>query len=297
MVALSGPICEGQTGYKLAFRAYTPPPMVPRVCILVLLASALCGAVSALEFPDSKVEFTQTPGESAPEPLPEPELDIKAPWGLWANRAPYPYYDGPFGIDTQDDLVARDIWFDFQTEMWLTPNGWRGASGSMRARIGLFSLDVSYLQLARTDRHSYLGKRNIKDWAGLTDARGHIGLTIPVWQFGYVDFQIGLSGFDETRGISRVGPSYRASASIYPIWPIEIEAWASTARFFDGTGVNDFGVRLHVQVFRHLLITAGWRWMNVDGSNFSTQGFTFGFSFQFANLRTFFWSPFRGPAY
>ena len=27
------------------------------------------------------------------------EFDIKPPWGLWANRAPYPYYDGPVGID------------------------------------------------------------------------------------------------------------------------------------------------------------------------------------------------------
>lgn len=273
---------------KFPGRAYTSALMDFRVVILLLLLAAPLGA---LELP--RIVY----GQDTPTHEEEPGFDIKAPWGLWANRAPYPYYDGPFGIDTQDDLVARDIWFDFQNEMWLTPNGWRGVSGHMRARMGLFLLDVSYTQLARTDNHAYLGERNIKDWAGMTDARGHIGFTLPVWQFGYLDFAIGLSGFDETRGISRVGPSYRASASIYPIWPIEVEGYLSRAQFFDGTGVNEFGLRLHVQVFRHIHLTAGWRWMNVDGSNFSTQGFTFGFSFQFSNLRTFFWSPMHGPAY
>lgn len=262
--------------------------MVLRLCILMLLASPL----AAVEFPDTRVVFGTLEDSGA-----EPEVERKKPWGLWANRAPYPYYDGPFGIDTDDDLVARDIWFDFHHELWLTPNGYRGASGMMRARIGLFSLDVSYLQLARTDRHSYLGSRKVKDWAAVTDARGHIGLTIPLAHLGYADFAIGLAGFDETRGITRVGPSYRASVSLYPIWPLEIEGYVSRAQFFDGTGVNEFGVRLHGQVFRHLHLTAGWRWMNVDGSSFSTQGLTLGFSFQFGNLRSFFWSPYRGPAY
>ncbi|MCA8934784.1 MAG: hypothetical protein KDB68_01140 [Planctomycetes bacterium] len=270
--------------------------MILRALMLCLVCTA-CAALHGVEFPDTRIEFGQSDGDPTADDGSEPQIDIKTPWGLWANRGPYPYYDGPFGIDTQDDLVARDIWFDFHNEIWLTPNGWRGVSGGMRARMGLFLVDVSFTQLARTDRHSYFGSRKVKDWAGVTDARGHIGLTLPVWQFGYVDFAIGLAGFDETRGISRLGPSYRASASIYPIWPLEVEGYVSRAQFFDGTGVNEFGVRLHVQVFRHLLITGGWRWMNVDGSNFSTQGFTLGFSFQFGNLRTFFWSPFRGPAY
>lgn len=261
---------------------------------MVCLLCVACVALQAADFPETRVQFAQS--EQPAEPLPEPEIDIKAPWGLWANRGPYPYYDGPFGIDTQDDLVARDIWFDFHSEVWLTPNGWRGGSGGMRARMGLFLLDVSFTQLARMDDDKFFGG-GVEDWAGMTDARGHIGLTLPVWEFGYVDFAVGLAGFDQTRGIARVGPSYRASASIYPLWPLEFEGYISRAHFFDGTGVNEFGVRLHVQVFRHLLLTAGWRWMSVDGSNFSTQGFTLGFSFQFGNLRTFFWSPFRGPAY
>jgi hypothetical protein len=265
--------------------------MVFRALMLLLLCAVPAGVLSAFDFP---APFR---AQTTDETTAEPGFDIKPPWGLWANRAPYPYYDGPFGIDTGDDLVARDIWFDFHNEMWLTPNGYRGVAGAMRARMGLFLLDVSFTQLARTDRHSFLGARKVKDWAAVTDARGHIGLTIPLAQFGYADFAIGLAGFDETRGISRVGPSYRASLSIYPLWPLELEGYASRAQFFDGTGVNEFGVRLHAQVFRHLLLTWGWRWMNVDGSSFSTQGFTFGFSFQFANLRTFFWSPFRGPAY
>ncbi|MBZ0137730.1 MAG: hypothetical protein K8I27_15295 [Planctomycetes bacterium] len=262
--------------------------MVLRVGILLLLLAAPLGAV---ELP--RIEYGQ---DAEPHQLEEPGFDIKPPWGLWANRAPYPYYDGPVGIDTADDLVARDIWFDFQNEAWLPSNGWRGASGHMRARMGLFLLDVSYTQLARLDKRGTF-RGGVEDWAGLTDARGHIGFTLPLWRLGYLDFAIGLSGFDETRGIARVGPSYRASASIYPIWPLEIEGYVSRAHYFDGTGVNDFGVRLHAQVFRHFHLTFGWRWMNVDGSNFSTQGMTFGFSFQFANLRTFFWSPFRGPAY
>lgn len=264
--------------------------MVFRALMLLLLCAVPAGVLSAFDFP---AHFR---AQTSEEDTAEPGFDIKPPWGLWANRAPYPYYDGPFGIDTGDDLVARDIWFDFHNEMWLASNGYFGFAGAMRARMGLFLLDVSFTQLARTGETGYLAGE-VRDWAGVTDARGHIGLTIPLAQFGYADFAIGLSGFDETRGLTRVGPSYRASVSLYPVWPLELEGYVSRAHYFDGTGVNEFGVRLHVQVFRHLLLTAGWRWMNVDGSNFSTQGFTFGFSFQFSNLRTFFWSPFRGPAY
>ena len=227
----------------------------------------------------------------------EPVLDIKPPWGLWADRAPYPYFDGPFGIDVADDLIARDIWFDFSSEFWVTPDGFRGASGMMRARMGLFFADVSYTQLARMDRGGWTTHQNVRDWAHITDARGHFGLTVPLPVLGYLDFGLGLSGFDETPGLSRVGASFRASASIYPIWPLELEAGASRAQFFDGTGVNDFSVKAHVQVFRHLFVTAGWRWMNVDGGPFSTHGLTFGISFQWGNLRTFFWEPMRGPAY
>lgn len=268
--------------------------MLRRFVILALAVSALAPALAAVESLETRIEFGQTVEEDTGE---EPGFDIKPPWGLWANRAPYPYYDGLFGIDTRDDLVARDIWFDFHSELWLTPNGYRGAAGGMRARMGLFSLDVSYTQLARTDRHDFIGERKVLDWAHVTDARGHIGLTLPLSSLGYFDLAVGLAGFDETPGISRVGPSFRTSLSIYPVWPVELEGYASRAQFFDGTGVNEFGARLHVQVFRHLHVTAGWRWMNVDGSGFSTHGITFGFSFQFSNLRTFFWAPFRGPAY
>lgn len=227
----------------------------------------------------------------------EPQLDIKPAWGLWANRAPYPYYDGPFGIDVDDDLIARDIWFDFSGEFWLTENGYRGAAGMIRARFGLFFADVSYAQLARMDDKGWLTHQNVRDWSYITDARGHLGFTVPLPAVGYLEFGVGLAGFDETPGISRVGGSFRASASIYPLWPLELEAYASRAQFFDGTGVNEFGARAHVQVFRHLFITGGWRWMNVDGGTFTTHGFTFGFSFQWGNLRTFFWEPMRGPAY
>src|SRR5690606_9235337 len=125
-------------------------------------------------------------------------------------------------------------------------------------------------QLARTDNDALLGPRAIKDWSYITDARGHLGFTVPLPHVGYIDLAVGLSGFDETRGISRVGASFKASASIWPIWPIGLEGWASRGQFFDGTGANEFGARVHVQVFRHLFLTAGWRWMNVDGSNFST---------------------------
>jgi hypothetical protein len=278
----------------VAFACTVPPYTSARMVIRAIILLLSCTApLTALEFPNSRVEFGQTP---APEPLAEPEFDIRPPWGLWANRAPYPYYDGPFGIDTNDDLVARDIWFDFHHEAWFTPNGYTGASLGMRARVGLFLLDVDYTQLARKDKDGYFNG-GVEDFAGVTHARGHIGFTIPVWQFGYLDLAIGLAGFDETRGLTRFGPSYRASLSLYPLWPLEIEGYVSRAHFFDGTGVNEFGVNLHVQVFRHFHLTGGWRWMNVDGSNFSTQGFTVGFSFQFSNLRTFFWSPFRGPAY
>lgn len=266
-------------------------PKAALILSCLIAASGLC----ALEFDVSRAAAAEAESDAILEE--EPTFELKAPWGLWANRAPYPYYDGPFGIDTVDDLVARDIWFDFQSELFLGVNEWRGLAGQMRFRAGLFHADVSYLQLARTDGNGLLGHHIVRDWAGITDARGHLGFSVPLPYVGYIDASIGLAGFDETRGISRLGVSFKASASIYPIWPIELEGWISRAQFFDGTGVNEFGGRMHVQVFRHLHLTAGWRWLNVDGTDTTTHGFTFGFSFQWANLRTFFWEPFRGPAY
>lgn len=40
---------------------------------------------------------------------------------------------------------------------------------------------------------------------------------------------------------------------------------------------------------RHLFITGGWQWLNVDGGGFGAHGLQFGLSFTFGNLRTFFW--------
>jgi len=263
------------------------------VLILLLLAP---GALCALEFGLPSRSGTRAL-LAVDDDLAPPSQGIKPPWGLWANRAPYPYYDGPVGLDVADDLVARDIWFDFVAEMWLTPNHFRGAAMMMRMRAGLFFADVSYTQLARMHHHDYLDAGRVEDWAYITDARGHLGVTIPIPVLGYADFGVGVAGFDQTPGISRAGLSMRASISIYPIWPLELEAGVSRAQFTDGTGVNDFFARAHVQVFRHMFVTAGWRWMNVDGTDFTTHGFTFGFSFQWANLRTFFWDPMRGPAW
>lgn len=259
---------------------------------LLILLLVIPGAVAASDF-----SFTPRPLTRSLFAQAEPQQDIKPTWGLWADRAPYPYYDGPFGIDVADDLIARDIWFDFSADIWLTPNGYRGASGMMRARFGLFFADVSYTQLASVRDDGWFTTTTVKDSSYITDARGHLGLTVPLPVLGYLDFGVGLSGFDETPGLSRLGASFRASASIFPIWPLELEAGASRAQFFDGTGVNEFNVKAHVQMFRHLFITAGWRWMNIDGNSFTTHGFMFGISFQWGNLRTFFWDPMRGPAW
>jgi hypothetical protein len=248
--------------------------------LLIVFASALC----AQAFDVSRLAIAAD--DTAP-----PRFDIKPPWGLWANRAPYPYYAGPFGIDVADDLVARDIWFDFVAESWLTGDGYRGGGAQMRARFGLFFANVSYTQLARVERN------RVRESAFLMNARGHLGLTLPVPALGYLDLGVGGAGFDQSESLSRAGLSFKASASIWPIWPLGFEGWAVREQFRDGKGVNEFGARAHVQVFRHIHLTAGWRWMNVDGTSFSTHGATFGFSVQWSNLRTFFWAPFRGPAY
>jgi len=263
--------------------------------LLMLCFAAAAQGLHALTFDVSRHAIAAAQADD----LEPPGFDIKPPWGLWGNRAPYPFYEGPIGIDTTDDLVARDIWFDFHSELWLTPNAYRAAAGQMRARIGLFFVDASYLQVARTDRHDFIGKRKLKDWSYITDARGHLGFTWPIPRLGYLDLGVGVAGFDQSRqgGLSRVGVSLKASASVWPLWPLGFEGWISRAQFFDGTGVNEWGARAHVQVFRHIFLTVGWRWMNVDGNDFSTQGFTFGFSLQWSNLRTFFWAPFQGPAY
>lgn len=266
---------------------------LPCLMLLSLVFPAVLGAAgSALPARQSPRSLFAADADLAP-----PGQGIKPPWGLWANRAPYPYYDGPVGIDVQDDLVARDIWFDFEGEFFSGMNGFRGAGGMLRARFGLFFADAGYLQLARMNRREFPDAGRVQDWSYITDARGHLGVTIPIPVLGYADFGVGLAGFDETPGISRVGMSFRASLSIYPIWPLELEAYTSRAQFFDGTGVNEFGTRAHAQVFRHLFVTAGWRWMNVDGGDFTTHGFTLGLSFQWSNLRTFFWDPMRGPAW
>lgn len=270
------------------------PAFMPR--LLLILWLVLPGALCATGF-DLPRHGAARALLAVDDDLREPAQGIKPPWGLWANRAPYPFYDGPIGIDVADDLVARDIWFDFAAEMWLTPAHLRGASMMMRARFGLFFADVSFTQLARMHHHDLLDAGRVEDWAHLTDARGHLGVTLPIPLLGYADFGLGAAGFDHTPGISRGGLSFRASLSIYPVWPLELEAGASRAQFFDGTGVNDFSARAQVQVFRHLFVSAGWRWMNVDGDGFSTHGFTLGFTFQWSNLRTFFWDPMRGPAW
>jgi hypothetical protein len=263
-----------------------------RLLLLVLLmlnASAAC----AMAFDVSRHAVTAAAQERADTP----QFDIRPPWGLWANRAPYPYYEGPIGIDTTDDLVARDIWFDFQSELWLTADGYRGLGGHLRSRMGLFFADMSYLQVARTDGESMGGRQSITSHSYIRDLRGHLGFSLPIPKLGYLDLGVGGVGFDQSGGISRVGMSFKASASIWPLWPLGFEGWYSRAHFFDNRGVNEWGARAHVQVFRHLHLTAGWRWMSVDGNDFQAEGVTFGLSIQWSNLRTFFWAPFRGPAY
>jgi hypothetical protein len=267
--------------------------------LLILVCACAASAGHALPFDVSRESVRAAAQGADEDDLGPAEFDISPPWGLWGNRAPYPFYEGPHGIDSKDDLVARDIWFDFHSELWLAPNSYRGASGQMRARIGLFFADVSFTQIARTDRHDFIGRRKLRDWSYITDARGHLGFTWPIPKLGYVDLGVGVVGFDQSRrdGLSRAGISLKASASVWPVWPVGLEGWFSRAQFFDNTGVNDWGARVHLQVFRHVFVTVGWRWMNVDGNDFTTQGVTFGFSLQWSNLRTLFWAPFRGPAY
>ena len=268
--------------------------MAVRLAILSLLV--LSGALGAQGF-----GLTASPAPRAllavDDDLREPTQAIKPPWGLWANRAPYPFYNGPFGIDSDDDLVARDIWFDFQTEFFAGMNGIRGAGATLRARFGLFFADVGYLHLSRMTRPEFPDSGRVEDWSFITSARGHLGVTIPIPILGYADFGLGAAGFEQDSGLSRAGLSFRASISVYPIWPLELEAGVVRESYFDGTGFNEFTARAHVQVFRHLFITAGWRWMNVDGNDVTTHGFTLGLSFQWSNLRTFFWDPMRGPAW
>lgn len=276
------------------------PRRLPIARLAALLALCLCAtALPAVGFEEAWDRALSESNEPAPESVSgNPAAPaLPKPWGLWADRAPYPYYDGPFSMDVADDLVARDILFDFQHEIWLAPGDTRGAWARMRARFGLFLADVEYLQTAKHTTAGYLGSREITDWSDITWARGHLGVNWPIPDIGYVEAAVGASGFDRTHGLSRIGVDVRAGAMLYPLWPLGLEVYASRTFHFDGTGVNEFGARLHVQAFRHLFVTAGWRWLNVDGSGYGSQGFTLGISFTFGNLRTFFWSPMRGPAW
>ncbi|MEE9311018.1 MAG: hypothetical protein V3V10_01275 [Planctomycetota bacterium] len=267
-----------------------------RLCLLLLALTAPC--LTALEFDVSRAAVAQSATETTEEESPEPGFAFKEPWGLWAWRAPYPYYDGPFGIDVADDLVARDIWFDFETEMWFGANGYRGGSFQLRSRFGIFFVDSGYTQIAQMGKPHMFDSGKVEDYAYITDFRGHMGVTLPLGKWGYADAGVGGIMLDQSNKFStRLGFSFRSSLSVYPIWPLELEGYASRAQFTNGQGVNDFGVRIHVQAFRHLFVTTGWRWYNVDGNGFSTHGWTIGLSFQWANLRTFFWEPMRGPAY
>ena len=201
-------------------------------------------------------------------------------------------------MDTDDDVVARDLQIDFQHGLWLAPGETRGAYFYARAHIGLFFLDFKFEQAVRTGHSAGLiGTNKVKDFSHIIYPAGRLGVAWPIPKLGYIEGGVGVGAFDETNGISGIGLSLRAAAMIYPIFPIGIEAWAERLQFFDSRGVNEFGLRLHVQVFRHLFLTAGWQWLNVDGSGFGAHGLTFGLSFTFGNLRTFFWSPMKGPAY
>jgi len=262
--------------------------MIRVLCLLLLFAPALSAAEPWPVFEVSR-------GQAKPAARP---AEPKKPWGLWANRAPYPYYDGFFGMDTDDDVVARDLQIDFQHGLWLAPGETRGAYVYARAHIGLFFLDFKFEQAVRTGHSASLfGTNKIKDFSHIIYPAGRLGVAWPIPEIGYIEGGVGVGAFDETNGISGIGLSFRAAAMIYPIFPIGLEAWAERLQFFDSRGVNEFGLRLHVQVFRHLFLTAGWQWLNVDGSGFGAHGITFGLSFTFGNLRTFFWAPMRGPAY
>lgn len=253
-----------------------------------------------LEFDSTRnaINIATEEGSAKAEDTSKPGFKFKEPWGMWAWRAPYPYYDGAFGIDVADDLVARDIWFDFNTEMWLGSNGYRGGSFQLRARMGLFFVDSGYSQVARMGKEDMFDSGAVEDLSYIADFRSHIGMTLPLGKWGYADAGVGGLILDQTNNFStRIGFSFRSSISVYPIWPLEVEAYAARGQFLGGKGTNDFGVRLHFQAFRHLFLTTGWRWYNVDGNRFTTHGWTFGISFQWANLRTFFWEPMRGPAY
>ncbi len=224
-------------------------------------------------------------------------LKKERPWGLFAARAPYPYYDGPFTMDSDDDLVARDIFFDFRTEYWFAPGDMRGVAACMRAHFGFLWVDAEFLQGASYNKIGFWQNPPVRDYAYITHAAGHLGASLVLPHAGYLDVGLGLAGFDQTNGLSRAGPSFKVGLLVYPVWPLGLEAEAQRAQFRDGTAVNEFNLRLHVQVFRHIFITAGWRWLNVDGNGLGVHGLTFGISFVFGNLRTFFWDPMRGPAY
>ncbi|KAA0215735.1 hypothetical protein EDM80_05120 [bacterium] len=265
---------------------------------LLLLPAATLKAQGWPQFKMSREFNAQSKPAPANAPDSVPPRQPAEPWGLWASRAPYPYYEGFFGMDTDDDVVARDLQIDFQTGLWLAPGEHRGAYVSARAHIGLFVLDFKFTQAARFGHSAGLiGTNRIKDFADIVMPVGHLGVAWPIAHLGYIEGAIGVGAFDQTRGPSSIGVSFRASALIYPLWPLGLEAWASRLQFVDSRGVNEFGLRLHIQTFRHLFITAGWQWMNVDGSGFGAHGFTLGLSFTFGNLRTFFWAPMRGPAY
>ncbi|MCC6574616.1 MAG: hypothetical protein IT462_12605 [Planctomycetes bacterium] len=252
--------------------------------------------VASIQNPKSKIQNRSTLiADEIPKP---PQLKKSKPWGLFAKRAPYPYYDGPFTMDCDDDLVARDIFFDFHAELWFAPGDTRGAATRMRAHFGPLWADAAFVQGASyRSAIGFFQNPPVRDYAYITHASGHLGASLPIPQFGYLDAGIGFAGFDQTNGLSRAGLSFKAGLLVYPIWPLGLELEAQRAQFIDGTAVNEFNLRAHVQVFRHIFVTAGWKWLNVDGGNFGTHGFTFGISFVFGNLRTFFWDPMKGPAY
>ena len=108
--------------------------MVFRLTTLLVLCVAFAGGALAVEFPDTRVQFAQS--ESEPEPLPEPKIDIKPPWGLWANRAPYPYYDGPFGIDTSDDPILAARRGIYETSAVNRGAGWKNRAAEAARKAG-----------------------------------------------------------------------------------------------------------------------------------------------------------------
>lgn len=207
--------------------------------------------------------------------------------GGTALRAPYPYYESPGSINTDNGALGRPAWFEFDNEYSWNEGKRRGLRTRLRGVQGFGSYGFEFTDLFTAKRFDAV--QWFKGWTGFAfpmlgaNLLGGIGGS---WIDDHASLHNKVS-FDLTSGIQ-----------MYPIWPLGVDAGFNLSFFETGRTVIDWSMALKVQLFRSAFFTFGWRDITSPGhaKSFRTDALYFGISLSFSNLKWVFTAPQGGPA-